>query len=772
MTEQEYNLEIKHCQKLTRGGDTQEALRRLEDLYKVKPVRLTWYVTKAEYLWKTTGKVKPAFELLSGKGWNLFPYPGLKEMDQLYFDLVNSYKDIPDARRHRLIYLRTYGANTEDEVAWLQKMQADFQEAKTGFIENPVSEAAIKYLLDFYLSYQDYIMFFLLSSYIQHLKFNINIGRKWMLQFTNSGYLAESLEDGQDAPFLLVEDETSDGLDYEIAAYILQKLQKKVYLLKAPVTVEVDRETDIEQTVEASMDTLSAVDGLYTVWPARIVYNGEELGDNREYILSYLAGNDFKNQAAVILTSGILMDNLCCQPVLKKNLERLRGVSSPAWETQMTFGWLGSYLSYISTVHDMDAEKLLEEPASLPFSIILPARNSARTLRYTLMTCLNQRYKGDYEVVLSDNSSPGNMEVYQLYKELDDPRIRYYRTPREYNLSRSFEFAFLHAKGEFVLSLGSDDALLPWALDTLDSLRKEYPDEDIIQWERGFYAWPGFNGGQQHQFVIPRDYQKGKYQPRYCSREYYFSSILSNSSQMYLLPNLYLNSGCKRSYLKMVLEKTGRLFDGICQDIYMGVVNAAVNEKVLNIQYPLVVAGMAGGSMGAKANMVYEPDETETAFLNELKKTADIGAYSPSPYERLMPEVTTDKSSLYNCILRMIARGVILESDLGQVDFRGWFLDVYSQMDIRDPLFDKKIHYFCYTAALHGDDFLKWFDENIYHNAFSPRRIDEEKIVRLRDRKCYTEGTNQYGSRTLDASKYGVKNVYDAALLFERLSNL
>lgn len=204
----------------------------------------------------------------------------------------------------------------------------------------------------------------------------------------------------------------------------------------------------------------------------------------------------------------------------------------------------------------------------------------------------------------------------------------------------------------------------------------------------------------------------------------------------------------------------------------MGVVNIAINEKILNIQYPLTIAGMSGGSMGAKANMVYEPNQTETAFLNELKKTANIGAYSPSPYERLMPDVTTDKSSLYNCILRMIARGVIPESDLKQIDFEKWFLDVYSQMDIRDPLFDKKLHYFRYTAVLHGKDFLEWFDRNIYHKAFIPYRLDERKTAMLRERKCYTEGTDPSGGRTVDASRYGVKNVYDAAVLFERLSGL
>lgn len=772
MTEQEYNLEIEQCRKSIKEGNTNEILRRLEELYKTKPVRLNWYIAKAEYLWKTTGRVKPAFELLSGKSWNLFPYPGLQDLNTLYFNLTNSYKDIPDSRRHRLLSLRICDEITKEDDVWLQKIQESFRKSKIDFLKDPESEEILRLLLNFYFSFQDYIMFFFLSSYIRWLQRNIKIGRAWIQEFTNCGYLEENLKEGVDKPFLLIEDEASDGLDYEIAAYILQTFHKKTYFLKAPVTIEVEHEIDIEQTVPASMDTMTVADKLHTIWPALIVCNGEVLGDNREFILSYLAQNDLREQDAITLSTGVLFDNLCCQPVLKKKIERLRGVLSPALETQMTFGWFGSYLSYICQVHDTDIAKLLDAPSSLSYSVIIPARNSAATLRYTLMTCLRQKYQGDYEIVLSDNSSPGNTEVYQLYKELNDPRIQYYRTPREYNLSRSFEFAYLHARGEFILSLGSDDALLPWALEVLDSIRKEHPEEDIIQWERGFYAWPGFNGGQQHQFVIPRNYQKGKFQPWYCSKNYYFGSILSNSNQMYLLPNLYLNSGCKRSYLKTILEKTGRLFDGICQDIYMGVVNIAINEKILNIQYPLTIAGMSGGSMGAKANMVYEPNQTETAFLNELKKTANIGAYSPSPYERLMPEVMTDKSSLYNCILRMVARGVIPESDLKQIDFEKWFLDVYSQMDIRDPLFDRKIHYFRYTAALHGKDFLEWFDRNIYHKAFIPYRLDERKAAMLRERKCYTEGTDSYGGRTMDASRYGVENVYDAAVLFERLSGL
>lgn len=767
MTEQEYNLMVEQCIELIDDKNLMAASDILERLSKIKPVRLSWYVAKAKYTWECFHTVDVS---LADKSSLLFPYPGLQEMNKFYIDLVSSCQDIPDMQRHKLLYIGLCGDEAK-EAEWVKEMNQCFQQAKKDFMEEPEASKTAEQLLNFYFIFNNYVMFYLLWGYMQRKNMPVLAGREWFLDFINSGFLQENLLEGVKTPFVIIDDENSDGLDEQIMVYILRQFQKRIYQIKPPIPIEVEHAVDMEETVEASIGTMKVEEELYTIYPALLICGDKILGDNREYILAYL-NQEYIKQFAVIFTSGILMNNLCCQPVLKKNLERLYHVMIPPLEKYMVFGWTGDYLGYISQIHVANAEKLLKQPTECSYSIIVPARNSAQTLRYTLMSCLNQRYQGDYEVVLSDNSAPGNTEVYQLYKELDDSRIKYYRTPREYNLSRSFEFAFLHARGEFLLSLGSDDALLPWTLEVLDDLRKTYPDEEVIQWERGFYAWPGFNGGQQHQFVIPRNYQKNNLCPEYLTQQFYFGSIFNNSDQMYLLPNLYLNSGCRREYLKTILRKTGRLFDGICQDIYMGVVNAAINEKILNIHYPLSIAGMSSGSMGAKANMVYELKEDEAGFLNDLKKTANIGGYCASPYERLMPEVTTDKSSLYNCILRLIARGVIAESDLEHFDFRRWFLDVFSQMDIRDPLFDKKVHVFRYTASLHGEEFLKWFDETIYSKAFILREIDEEKVAKIQQKKCYKEGTDSYGGRTLDASKYDVHNVYDAALLFERLSGL
>lgn len=83
---------------------------------------------------------------------------------------------------------------------------------------------------------------------------------------------------------------------------------------------------------------------------------------------------------------------------------------------------------------------------------------------------------------------------------------------------------------------------------------------------------------------------------------------------------LYINSGFKRSYMKTLLEKTGRLWDGICQDIYMSIVNILINDHILNIRYPLTIAGMTGRSIGATCVQAHTEDNELIKFKDEQRK--------------------------------------------------------------------------------------------------------------------------------------------------------
>lgn len=331
------------------------------------------------------------------------------------------------------------------------------------------------------------------------------------------------------------------------------------------------------------------------------------------------------------------------------------------------------------------------------------------------------------------------------------------------------QFQYLHeTRGEYVFSIGSDDALLPWTLEVWDQVIRDYPEEEIFLWDRGFYAWPGFNRGQQHQFTVPGKYQKGKYNAEYVEPIQYLSWAMDNPGLMYLLPTLYINSGFKRSFMQTLLNDTGRLWDGICQDIYMGVIVSVIKEKIVRIHYPLSIAGMSSGSVGALANLpTTDQAKSMTVMGRELKEN-NVGGFSKSQIETLIPELGSDVTSLYNSILRAVNRGLIPKHYLSDVfDWKTWFLNSYKVMNKGDIYFDKKIHQMRFAAMKHGEEFLKWFDETIFEDALEPAIIRELDITT----KTYREYNNESGM-TLDASKYGVQNSYEASLLFERMTGL
>ncbi|WP_026888272.1 glycosyltransferase family 2 protein [Clostridium beijerinckii] len=757
---------------ISNGNCSDDILDEIEEYYKIKPVRLLWFITKAKYMYKAGFSFEDIYNTLEGKITVFDSYCGSNEYLQLCIDLAEIRQDNIDRLRIEyqfncinyskgLLRYKNHLLEVNDKLILEQNKYINEKEISIA-ITNKISEA--------YFIKSDYILYLIMLLYDNKMP---TYNREWVLNIPNMGYLVERIKSTSNDVFIILVSNKAEINEYKIVADILFKLGKKVCFIGVPIDVNIDNLMNISDSLTITLDNIEEYNNMIIFHPIELIYNRSSIGDNREYIIDYICRNYTDNTLATILCNGRLIDELCQRPLLKKQMERLSPFLGEYLEDNMAFGWVGKYMSYISNVYQFDVEAEIQKKSECNFSIVIPARNSSISLRYTLETCLNQRYSGSYEIVLSDNSTNGNTQVYDLYCEINDPRIKYYKTPRDLHLPKSFEFALLKAKGDFIISIGSDDALLPWTLEVLDDVIKKYPEEEIFQWERGFYAWPGFNGGQENQFVIPSKYEKNKYEVYNVDKNDYLAKILNNPKSMYGLPMLYINSGFRRSYMNTLLNKTGRLLDGICQDIYIGVVNISINNHIANIKYPLTIAGMTGASVGAQSNIGATSVNESNNRAKELIKTNNIGGFSTSAIERLMPEVTTDTSSLYNSILRVIARGLFpLEFLDNLLDWKQMFKECFSQLEVTDVLYDKKLHYFRYTAAKHGDEFLKWFDESIYEKAIIPRKIDDKRIEELLKRKTYKEGITESGGEILDASKYGVTNVYEASLLFEELTKL
>src|SRR5947209_8581316 len=91
---------------------------------------------------------------------------------------------------------------------------------------------------------------------------------------------------------------------------------------------------------------------------------------------------------------------------------------------------------------------------SLPyFSVVIPTYNREKLIQNTLNSVLNQKYQS-FEIIVIDDGGQDNTE--QLIKNIDDPKISYYKKENgERGAARNYGWQL--AKGSYVTFLDSDD---------------------------------------------------------------------------------------------------------------------------------------------------------------------------------------------------------------------------------------------------------------------------------------------------------------------------
>ena len=108
-------------------------------------------------------------------------------------------------------------------------------------------------------------------------------------------------------------------------------------------------------------------------------------------------------------------------------------------------------------------------------SIVIATYNSAKTLRMSLESVLNQSFQ-DWECVIVDGASKdGTVEIIKEYSN-KDARFRYISEP-DNGIYDAFNKGWKMAKGEWVYYLGSDDLLMQ---DDLSNLLQNTGHADVL----------------------------------------------------------------------------------------------------------------------------------------------------------------------------------------------------------------------------------------------------------------------------------------------------
>ncbi len=772
MTEKEYFAQIREIRRHISAGRLECAEEQLTKMHAYKPVRLLWFVAKAEYVLAKEGDPSAALRVLDGERYlekKFFfgkDYPGLKACMKFRIDTFRQMGRERDAIREEYCYQRACGKRGS-------RLEEALANALEAFADDAENSKALSALGDAFYHTADMISYFIVRMVMMQRGLLEHDDRsEWFYQTINFGYLEERLRVKGPQTFILIMDEHL-GQALEVLGFLLHSLGHKVYLISPPLTFETEEQLELSDTLTVSLDSAEQYPDMCVIPPVVLTREGKPYGDNRDYIIDHICRNESGNDQALLLCSGVLLDTFYRDGPLRGRLGRLSPYETDFQEEKLQFGWVGSYLSYISNIYDYDVRVDLEAEPEVDFSIVVPARNSAKTLRYTLQTCLNQQYTGSYEIVVSDNSTEGNTEVHDLCQELDDPRIRYVKAPHDLTLPRSFEFGYLQARGEFILSIGSDDGILPWALGVLKNVINRFPNEEIIQWERGFYAWPGFNGGQENMFQIPRKYEKGKINVYFETTVSIFDQVAENQQQIYLMPLLYINSGFRRGYLKTMLKKTGKLLDGCNQDLQTGIINCCINKRILKIAYPFTIAGMSSNSIGyvvsAVANKEGEMDEAR----QELRQWENKGVWTfDTRARRFSPHMGVDSSALYFTLSKAVAEGLLPEAEADRI--LDWQTAVVRIFEATLPLredYELCVYTAQFTAQKLGTEQKNWF-QKLIGQLLTPRVVDEAALEQKLAQKTYQEGEDSFGGEVLDASNFGVKNILEAVSLFAERTGL
>lgn len=742
---EQINLELMHIYQRIGNVDAGILHSELDEIFQYKPVDNYFIFVKAS-LFLYEKKYQKFWNTLSGKENWYFPGPYAILLAKLQYEGAIATNSAYGARRQKINIYYTYLASTTtintNRAIYLEKEL--IEDAKECYEEEEGKKinlfraliaqknskeqmiVALRKMFECYYNLQqdvqDVILLKLREYYIADPSWVYqNFWNTVYNRESNIGYLIRELGEKDSSPFLVIQDKKEREEEYHYLAECLRLLKQDVIIIDCNFAEKV-----------------------------------VQLLENHP-IYNILASNDMfqnlKNRKWFDIT----------------NLSSFKG---PLFGDLLSFGYCGKYEEYLHKIYKYRYIEKIKEEDNCLFSIVIPARNNAYTLKYTIQTILEQRNvsKDEFELVISDNSDSGNNAIKNLVDSFDNPQIKYFRTPTELPLQRSFEFAYGMAKGKYIISVGSDDGFFPWSLETLKKMVKKYPDENVIGWHRAFFQWSESKSNQSGKLIIPGIYQKELYNEKlYSGIATLKSQMKTNGKSIYAVPLLYINSAFKRKYLLELWQNTGAVLDGYTQDIRMGIQSLLLNKTFLYLEYPLSIAGLSDASLGAKMVSEVKTDEDLTAKINRerVKGVGNVNISAEYPFLVLPSTEGMFWSEIFKLLESDSCMEYLMELFTDH-DFKETFLQLTSCRSRNDLDYIVTLEKIRCNAYWYSEEIGRWFDQLVYPAATGKTYKKSQKD----SEKSYRTGYIEEKELTLDGRRFGVYTIQDAVSLVDKILNL
>jgi len=377
------------------------------------------------------------------------------------------------------------------------------------------------------------------------------------------------------------------------------------------------------------------------------------------------------------------------------------------------------------------------------FSVVIPTRERADTLKYTLDTCLVQRFD-NYEIVVCDNCSSSSTK--KLVDGFKSDKIKYVRSDRPLAMSDNWELAVSKATGEYVIVIGDDDGLLLHSLGEIDCLLKELKVK-ALRWDRLYYSWPNILAKEAaNRLDIPLS--RGV---RILKAREVIPEVANGQMAYTLLPMLY-NSAIHQDLIALLREKTGRVFKASCPDIYSGFAFAYLAQSYASVGRPMSTNAGSAKSNGV-ASIYLKGDSPISKEFHSLNEEASIG------YHPKIPNIPVISAAIADSFQR--AKDALFPDDSDLSIMRKHFV-IKCVQELRSGSEDewRRNLQTIRESLLDDIELQQWFDARV---------INRSPIEQSSDRS--SDWRKQFSYETVDASRFGVTDVFGVAEIYEKISS-
>lgn len=274
------------------------------------------------------------------------------------------------------------------------------------------------------------------------------------------------------------------------------------------------------------------------------------------------------------------------------------------------------------------------------FTVIIPQKNRAEYLEYTLKTCMIQDYPNFEVIVSDDNSDDNSVEVIKKLQKLDH-RIKLLENKTHIGMRDNFERALSEVRPGYVMALGGDDGLVPGCIWRMYHILKD-TGKELLAWDTPYFVYPDNNNGHS-KFII----RKHSDMNIIIIKSEDFLNRIAKSLNYYVdeCPMFYVKGVASTKIVDKVKSRTkdGCFYYCPTPDGFSGVILAGEVEDYAYTNEPLSIMGTSPKSQGKNYHRTDEKSKREAQeFFNDNVRRTMHKKLASQQYSPLVTLMTAD----------------------------------------------------------------------------------------------------------------------------------